>query len=58
MVQTVKTEATRSALGPTLVRLAQEGLDIVCVDADLGYSTSAVKFGQAYPERFFPVGVA
>jgi transketolase len=51
-------EATRAALGPTLVRLAREGLDIVCVDADLGYSTSAVKFGQAFPERFFTAGVA
>jgi transketolase len=58
MVQTAKSEATRAALGPTLVRLAREGLDIVCVDADLGYSTSAVKFGQEFPERFFPVGVA
>jgi transketolase len=52
------TEATRNALGPTLVKLAREGLDIVCVDADLGYSTSAVKFGREFPERFFPVGVA
>jgi transketolase len=51
-------DATRNAFGPTLVRLAREGLDIVCVDADLGYSTSAVKFGQEFPERFFPVGVA
>ncbi len=58
MVQAAKTEATRAALGPTLARLCQEGLDIVCVDADLGYSTSAVKFGQAFPERFFTVGVA
>jgi len=58
MVQTARSEATRAALGPTLVRLCKEGLDIVCVDADLGYSTSAVKFGQEFPERFFPVGVA
>ncbi len=58
MVQTARTEATRAALGPTLVRLCREGLDIVCVDADLGYSTSAVKFGREFPERFFTVGVA
>jgi transketolase len=58
MVQTAKSEATRAALGPTLSRLAHEGLDIICVDADLGVSTSAVKFGQEFPERFFPVGVA
>ena len=58
MVQTANSEATRAALGPTLSRLAGEGLDIVCVDADLGVSTSAIKFGEAFPERFFPVGVA
>ena len=58
MVQTFGEKATREVLGPTLVRLAREGLDIVCVDADLGFSTSAVKFGQEFPERFFPVGVA
>jgi transketolase len=58
MVTTAGAEATRAALGPTLARLTREGLDIVCVDADLGFSTSAVKFGQEFPERFFPVGVA
>lgn len=58
MVQSAKKEATRAAFGPTLVNLCREGLDIVCVDADLGYSTSAVKFGREFPERFFPVGVA
>jgi transketolase len=50
--------ATREALGPTLVRLCQEGLDIVVVDADLGSSTTARQFGKAFPERFFAVGVA
>jgi transketolase len=58
MVQVLGEKATREVLGPTLARLTREGLDIVCVDADLGYSTSAVKFGQEFPERFFPVGVA
>src|SRR2546422_6484888 len=58
MVRTARSEATRTALGPTLVRLCREGLDIVCVDADLGFSTSAVKFGREFPERFFTIGVA
>lgn len=58
MVQTLGEKATREVFGPTLVRLQEAGLDIVCVDADLGYSTSAVKFGEKFPERFFPVGVA
>lgn len=50
--------ATREALGPTLVRLREEGLDIVVVDADLGSSTTARVFGRAYPERFISVGIA
>lgn len=58
MVQTLGEKATREVLGPTLARLCREGVDIVCVDADLGVSTSAVKFGAEFPERFFPVGVA
>ena len=40
--------ATREALGPTLIRLHEEGLDIVVVDADLGKSTSA----RLFRERF------
>lgn len=58
MVTSLGEKATREVLGPTLARLCKEGVDIVCVDADLGFSTSAVKFGQEFPERFFPVGVA
>jgi transketolase len=50
--------ATREALGPTLIRLCRQGLDIVVVDADLGSSTTAREFGKVFPERFFPIGVA
>lgn len=53
-----KTAATREALGPTLIRLAEAGLDIAVVDADLGVSTTAAAFGKAFPDRFFTVGVA
>ncbi|MBI1885221.1 MAG: transketolase family protein [Chloroflexi bacterium] len=58
MVQAAKTAATREALGPTLVRLAREGLDVVAVDADLGVSTTAAGFGKEFPDRFITVGVA
>jgi transketolase len=58
MVKEARLAATRAALGPTLIRLAQEGLDIVVVDADLGVSTSAATFGKEFPDRFIPVGVA
>lgn len=57
MVKEARTAATREALGPTLAKLVDEGADIVAVDADLGVSTSAAKFGQRFPERFITVGV-
>jgi len=50
--------ATREALGPKLIELAQGGLDIVVVDADLGKSTTARKFQEHYPDRFITVGIA
>ena len=50
--------ATREALGPTLIRLRNEGLDIVVVDADLGASTSARRFKAEFPERWFSFGIA
>ncbi len=50
--------ATREALGPTLIRLREEGLDLIVVDADLGKSTSARKYQERFPERFFTFGVA
>ena len=52
------TAATREALGVTLVRLRNEGLDIVVVDADLCASTTARRFKTEFPERWFPFGVA
>ena len=50
--------ATREAVGPTLIRLQESGQDIIVVDADLGKSTSARKFRDAFPERFFTFGIA
>ena len=53
--------ATRAALGVTLVKLADEGLPVVAVDADLSGSTTLGKLASAKPEyanRFFNVGIA
>lgn len=50
--------ATREAFGETLIELAKEGVDVVAVDADLSGSTTTAKFGTAYPDRFFNVGIA
>jgi len=50
--------ATREAYGATLVELANEGVDVVVVEADLSKSTTTVKLADSFPERFFNVGIA
>lgn len=50
--------ATREALGETLIELVNEGTAVVAVDADLSGSTTTARFGTAFPERFFNVGIA
>jgi len=54
----VSKRATREALGATLVELASEGVDVVAVEADLSKSTTTNKLADAYPDRFFNVGIA
>ncbi len=51
-------KATRAAYGETLVELADEGVDVVAVDADLAGSTTTKKLGAAYPMRLVDVGIA
>ncbi|WP_350453744.1 transketolase family protein [Slackia heliotrinireducens] len=51
-------KATRAAYGATLIELAQAGLPVVAVDADLTGSTTTKKFGDVYPDRLFNVGIA
>ena len=54
-------KATRAAYGVTLAELAQEGVKVVAVDADLTGSTTTKAFAQASPEnkgRLFNVGIA
>jgi len=50
--------ATREALGPTLIKLREQGHDIAVVDGDLGASTTARLFGARFPDRFFTLGPA
>ena len=50
--------ATREAFGKTLVSLAEEGVDVVAVEADLSKSTTTATFAAAFPDRFFNVGIA
>ena len=54
-------KATRAGYGETLAKLADEGIPIVAVDADLSSSTTTKKFADAKPEnasRLFNVGIA
>lgn len=50
--------ATRAAYGKTLLELAQSEPDLVVLDADLSGSTMTKDFGDAYPQRFFNMGIA
>ena len=54
----VKKIATRVSYGETLVELAAEHDDFVVLDADLAASTQTGKIKDAYPDRFFDVGIA
>lgn len=53
-----KAVATRDAYGEALLELGKRRLDVVVLDADLSGSTKTGKFGKAFPDRFFNIGVA
>jgi transketolase len=48
----------RGVYGETLVKLGSKYNNIVVLDADLAKSTQTAKFGKAYPDRFFDMGIA
>lgn len=52
------TRATREAFGETLVELAQAGVDVYAVDADLSGSTTTKKLGDFDAKRLVNVGIA
>ena len=52
------TKSQRVAYGETLVELGKENKDIVVLEADLGKSTMSYLFQNAYPERYFEMGIA
>ena len=58
MTNALPARATREAFGETLVELAQAGLDVVAVDADLAGSTTTQKLGAYDPARLVDVGIA
>lgn len=50
--------STRKAYGEALLQLGHERPEIVVVSADLAKSTQVRLFGNAFPDRFFEVGIA
>jgi len=49
---------TRTAYGEALLELGQARPNVVVLDADLYNSTRTVLFRQAFPDRFFDLGIA
>ena len=48
----------RMAYGEALVEFGKSNSDIVVLEADLGKSTMSCLFKDAYPERYFEMGIA
>lgn len=51
-------QSQRKAYGEELVALGAENKNVVALEADLGKSTMSIMFQEAYPERFFEMGIA
>lgn len=47
----------RDVYGRTLVELGRENHDLVVLEADLGKSTMTCYFEEAFPDRFFEMGI-
>lgn len=54
----MRIENLREAYGQALVKLGAENKDVVVLEADLGKSTRSCLFQEAYPERYFEMGIA
>ncbi len=53
-----KTQSQRLAYGEEIVAIGGENPNVVALEADLGKSTMSILFQQAYPERYFEMGIA
>ncbi|MFN2425764.1 MAG: transketolase family protein [Candidatus Binatia bacterium] len=51
-------KATRAAFGDALLRIGASHSKVVVLDADLASSVQTKKFADAYPNRFFQLGIA
>ena len=57
-LETSKRIAIRDAYGEALVDVGRVNPDVVVLEADVGSSTKSILFGEAYPERYYNVGIA
>lgn len=57
-MKTEKKIATRESYGQALLELGAINPDIVVLDADLSLATKTCLFKEAFPERFFDLGIA
>lgn len=58
MIQNRSIQNPREVYGRTLVEIGRENPDVVVLEADLGKSTMSCYFEEAFPERFFEMGIA
>ncbi|MCL5104872.1 MAG: transketolase family protein [Armatimonadetes bacterium] len=50
--------APRKAFGDALVELGKSNPDVLVLDADVGTSTQSAIFRDAFPDRFYQIGIA
>jgi transketolase len=51
-------KSLRVAYGEALVKLGKENDKVVALDADLAHATMSASFAEAFPDRFFNMGIA
>lgn len=54
----MKVGSTRLAYADALIELGRKNKNLVVLDADLAHSTQTLRFNEAFPDRFFNMGVA
>ena len=50
-------KSLRVAYGEALVKLGQTNDKVVALDADLAHATMSATFAEAFPDRFYNMGI-
>ena len=51
-------KSLRVAYGEALVKLGEKNDKVVALDADLAHATMSASFAEAFPDRFYNMGIA